>query len=415
MADSQLAWRELTIGGLCRTVTSGGTPKRDNVSYYIPGTIPWVKTGDLTDGYVLSYGGRISELGLKNSSAKILPVNTVLMAMYGATVGQLGLLAEPATCNQAACAMIADPEVCDPRWLFYVLLNDRTRIMSLATGAAQQNLSGRTIKSFTYLAPPAAEQRAIAEVLGVLDDKIVANEQQIKTADDLLLAYWDRLSSESTPGCTLADLIESSLGGDWGAAEQSDTESEEVFCIRGADIADFQAGRLGKAMPSRFVKRGSLQRRALSDGDLVIEISGGSPTQSTGRAVRMSDDLLKRLNKPVVSSNFCRIVRVRESKASLYVYAQLRRSWERGEFFQYEIGTTGIKNLNFSEYCRGKSLSLPNDESLSKFNSDGNALFRVMQSCGLESTNLAELRDALLPLLVSGTLRVKDAEKGERG
>ena len=97
------------------------------------------------------------------------------MAMYGATVGKLGILTEAATCNQASCAMIADPETCDPQWLFYALLNDREMIISRANGAAQQNLSGATIKKFQFLAPTLGEQQAIAKVLGALDHKIAAN------------------------------------------------------------------------------------------------------------------------------------------------------------------------------------------------------------------------------------------------
>ncbi|GAA1859137.1 hypothetical protein GCM10009715_03360 [Paeniglutamicibacter psychrophenolicus] len=200
-------WIIRTVDDLCLRVTSGGTPNRSNPEYYEPATIPWVKTGDLTDAFIRDYGERISEDGVRASSAKVLPPNTVLMAMYGATVGMLGMLIEEATCNQAACAMIANPNICDPRWLFYALLNDRDFIVSQATGAAQQNLSGKTIRQFEYSTPPLYEQKAIAEILGALDDKIAANTKLVNTADEWVRAEYDRMANSSDEKRTIADLV----------------------------------------------------------------------------------------------------------------------------------------------------------------------------------------------------------------
>ncbi len=182
-AHSEAPWALRSVDDLCALVTSGGTPSRRQSGYFDPAVVPWIKTGDLIDGYITKYDEYISEEGVANSSAKLLPTDTVLMAMYGATVGRLGMLSEPATCNQAACAMVVDSAVTEPRWLFYVLLNDRTRIVSKANGAAQQNLSARAIREFRYPTPSLPEQRAIAEVLGVLDDKIAGNTKLASTAD----------------------------------------------------------------------------------------------------------------------------------------------------------------------------------------------------------------------------------------
>src|SRR5699024_4911517 len=170
-------WQTRTVEELCERITSGGTPRRSEPRYYHDGAIPWIKTGELHDAYVTQYEECITQEGLENSSAKLLPQDTILMAMYGATVGALGMLAEPATCNQASCALIANLQECHPRWLFYRLLDDRDRIVSYATGAAQQNLSGTLIRDLKYRVPSLEEQRAIAEVLGALDDKIEANRK----------------------------------------------------------------------------------------------------------------------------------------------------------------------------------------------------------------------------------------------
>lgn len=196
-------WELISVANLCSRVTSGGTPRRQREGYYASrgsGT-PWVKTKELGDGYISDTEERITERAIAESAAKILPRGTVLMAMYGATVGKLGILARPMTCNQACCAMIVDSEIADHRFLFYRLLLDRPRLVALANGAAQQNLNGSVIKDFKFPCPPLAEQRRIAGVLGALDDLIETNERLIVALDAVAIAVfraaWNGTSTES--------------------------------------------------------------------------------------------------------------------------------------------------------------------------------------------------------------------------
>src|SRR5438132_3936883 len=98
-------WGIRSVKEICKRVTSGGTPSRANRSFYQSGTWPWVKTQELQDRWLEETEERITDEAVENSSAKPLPINTLLMAMYGATVGQLGILRRPMTCNQACCAM----------------------------------------------------------------------------------------------------------------------------------------------------------------------------------------------------------------------------------------------------------------------------------------------------------------------
>ena len=99
----------LTVDDVCLRVTSGGTPSR-RIPEYFDGSIPWLKTQELRDGWVYETEEHITQAAVENSSAKLLPTNTVMMAMYGATVGKLAILGAEMTCNQAACAMIVDPD-----------------------------------------------------------------------------------------------------------------------------------------------------------------------------------------------------------------------------------------------------------------------------------------------------------------
>lgn len=170
-----------SIADICLEVTSGGTPRRSTASFYEDGIWPWVKTKELADGWLDHAEEYITDVAVASSSAKILPKDTILMAMYGATVGKLGILSRAMACNQACCAMIVNPKKAHFRYLFYQLLRARPQIKRLATGAAQQNLSGELIKSLQFTFPPLPKQHAIADCLGSLDDLIAAEAQELKS------------------------------------------------------------------------------------------------------------------------------------------------------------------------------------------------------------------------------------------
>ena len=183
-------WTMLSLESVCKKITSGGTPSRKYPEFYEGGTIPWVKTKELNDSWIYDTEEHITDKALNTSSAKLLPRNTILLAMYGATVAQLGILANKMACNQASCALIADEEKAHFRFLFYLLLEHRKVIKSLSVGAAQQNLSAKQIKQFSFGFPLFAEQRAIAHILGSLDDKIELNRQMAQTLESIARAIF---------------------------------------------------------------------------------------------------------------------------------------------------------------------------------------------------------------------------------
>ena len=149
--------------GVIGTWQSGGTPSRSNKSYY-GGNIPWLKTGDLNDGYITHIPEFITEEAVVNSSAKLNPVGSVLIAMYGATIGKLGILTFPATTNQACCACI-EYDAIDPMFLFYFLLSQRTAFIAKGGGGAQPNISKEIIvKTYIPLPPFLEQQRIVAEI-----------------------------------------------------------------------------------------------------------------------------------------------------------------------------------------------------------------------------------------------------------
>lgn len=184
------SWSRMTIDDVCTRITSGGTPSRRNPVFFVNGSVPWVKTQELQDGWIRATEEQITEDAVKSSSAKLLPARTVLLAMYGATVGQLGVLASPMACNQACCALIVNDKIADFRYVYYLLLQHREVIKSLATGAAQQNLSAAQIKQFKFVFPDRQAQGHVADVLSGLDDKIALNRRINQTLEAMAQAIF---------------------------------------------------------------------------------------------------------------------------------------------------------------------------------------------------------------------------------
>jgi len=151
-------WQMVRLGDVAKT-SSGGTPKRTAPSYY-GGGIPWVKSGELGDSTVYETSETISQEGLENSSAKIFPKGTLCVALYGATVGKLGILGVDAATNQAVCGIFLPPEI-DTRFAYRFLESKRRQLVESAKGGAQPNISQEIIREVQIPLPPISEQRRI--------------------------------------------------------------------------------------------------------------------------------------------------------------------------------------------------------------------------------------------------------------
>lgn len=151
---------------------TGGTPSRTKPEFFGTG-VPWIKSGDLPDGKICNTDEQITVLGLENSSAKRLPIGTISMALYGATIGKLGILTFEAATNQACANVIPNSALVDTDYLFYFLLSQRAEFIKQGQGGAQPNISQGIVRSHPIPVPPIPEQRAI---LAELDRRLSAVE-----------------------------------------------------------------------------------------------------------------------------------------------------------------------------------------------------------------------------------------------
>jgi len=178
--DIPSSWEWRTLGDIGKW-QAGGTPNRGHKEYY-GGEIPWLKTGDLNDGYITDIPEHITQEGLENSSAKLNPKDSVLVALYGATIGKTGILTFPATTNQACCACV-EYHAIDKLYLFYFLRQHRDIFISQGGGGAQPNISKEIIVATPIPIPPLDEQRRIVAEIErwfALIDEIEQNKTDLQ-------------------------------------------------------------------------------------------------------------------------------------------------------------------------------------------------------------------------------------------
>lgn len=200
-------WGRARVKAFCTSTENGGTPKRSEPSYWSPGIVPWLTSSEVRSPIILDAETRISALGLEQSSAKVWPPNTTVIAMYGATAGQTALLAAPVCTNQACCGLL--PLQGRDLFLFHSMREHMSRLANLAVGAAQQNLSQKTIAAYEIVQPSDALMRDFGELARPLLDKRISNERESRTLSatrDLLLP---RLMSGETRLRDTEELVES--------------------------------------------------------------------------------------------------------------------------------------------------------------------------------------------------------------
>jgi type I restriction enzyme S subunit len=193
--EAEEGWATGKIEDVCIRVGSGGTPPTKVHSYY-NGDINWYSTKELNDSFLFDSSSKITQEGLENSAAKLFPENTVVIAIYAApTVGRLGILANEASFNQAACGFVANEEKICFEFLYLHLLSSRQLLNDLASGSAQQNLNVGIMKSFQIPIPPAEVMLNFKQSIRPLFNKIKSNSIQIRTLTQLRDSLLPKLMS----------------------------------------------------------------------------------------------------------------------------------------------------------------------------------------------------------------------------
>lgn len=181
-----MSWEKVKLGDVCAWVTSGGTPLTSKPDYYSPKEIPWLKTQEVNYCRIYQTNNHISKKGLENSSAKLIPANAVIVAMYGQgdTAGRVAINKIPLCTNQACCNLIIDENKADYEFIYYNLCTLYDKLVSLKNGGAQPNLNAGLIKNLEISLPPLTTQKRIADILSAYDNLIENNQKQIKLLEE---------------------------------------------------------------------------------------------------------------------------------------------------------------------------------------------------------------------------------------
>ena len=318
-------------------------------------------------------------------------------------------------------------------------------------GSGVPTLNRNHIHPLPVLCPPLAEQRAIAHILGTLDDKIELNRRMNQTLQEIARALfkswfvdfepvrakmdgrWRR--GYSLPGMpaelydlfpagmvsselgeipkgwevrTFGTLLDDVIGGDWGKETPDGVHTEPVSIIRGTDLPSLLDGGIGSA-PLRYTTKKKAERRRLESGDIVIEVSGGSPTQSTGRSMIITQDVIDRFQGIVVCASFCRRFRPHGWREALFASSHLDFIHSIGKMWYYQLQSTGIANFQTKQFLQEECIIWPGDEIMSRYTEIIEPI--VLFMARNDNITLSAQRDALLPRLISGKLQVTQRSK----
>lgn len=400
------------------SIIGGGTPKT-SIPEYWDGDIPWLSVKDFNNDnkYVYKTEKCISELGLKNSSTKILSKNDIIISARG-TVGEIAMIPYEMAFNQSCYGLRAKSNIIDNNYLFYLVKSKIRELQFNTHGSVFDTITRNTFKNIVVDIPLLKDQKKIASILSALDDKIELNNKINKNLEEMAQAIfkswfvdfepWGGEMPDDWEYGTFSKTIMDTIGGDWGKPNQQKNFTEQVYCIRGADIPEISQGKSGNP-PTRFILKKNLINKKLENNDLAIEISGGSPTQSTGRCLLITEQLINKYEDPIICTNFCRALKIKTGY-SIFVYYYFKYLYKKGLFFSYENGTTGIKNLNLKDLISKEEIIIPSDKYLSEFTRITSSLNNKIMKSGIENKNLSNLRDTLLPKLMSGELDVSDLD-----
>jgi type I restriction enzyme S subunit len=371
------------LGTICSRVTSGGTPSTKRPEYY-GGTIPWLRTQEVDFKPIYSTELFITEDGLNNSSAKWIPENTVIVAMYGATAGRSAITKIALTTNQACCNLIIDEAQADYRFVYYSLRLRYEELEGLAKGSAQTNLNAGIIKEFEIPLPPLPVQRRIADILSEYDDLIENNRRRIAILEETARLTYRKW---------------------FGGMEQGKAATLGKICreVRRGVSPDVIAP------DTPYIGLEHMPRRSIS----LCEWESAQKVTSTKLAFEAGDILFGKIRPyfhkvgitfvdGVASSD---AIVIKPLRPELHAYVLMTVS---SDAF-VAAASQGMKEGSKMPRADWKqllnySVAMPDDDTLAEFNKVLNPILEQLKTLCFSIRNLAAARDMLLPRLMKGEM-----------
>lgn len=395
-----MSWNTTCVGDVCKYTTSGGTPRTSVASYYEPPTVPWLKTKEVNYCRIYQTESYISQEGLDNSSAKLIPENSVIVAMYGQgdTAGRVAINKIPVSTNQACCNLIIDPEKADYEFVYYALSTLYEKLVSLKNGGAQPNLNAQTIRSVEIPFPPLETQHKIAAFLSAYDDLIENNQKQIKLLEEAAQRlYKEWFVDLRFPGREITPIVDGVPEG-WTSMAMNDiaeyingyafkpsdwgTKGKPIIKIKemGSGITADTPRNRGEGIPAKYI---------VTAGDILFSWSATLSAMIWDE----EDGLLNQHLFKVIPHN---------GISREFILQSILKALD--EFSNLTTGST-MKHIQ-----RGKLkevfVNVPDNVTMRKYESISEPMREQILTLKKQIILLKEARDRLLPKLMSGEIEV---------
>lgn len=351
-------WPTVELQEVCRT-GSGTTPSRRKTEFY-SGNIPWVKSGELRETEIMDTEEHVSEEAVKSTSLKIVPPGSLLVAMYGATVGRVGLLGVEATTNQAVCHVIPDPKKANNRYLFHLLQERAQELIGRGVGGAQPNINQGTIKQLQIPLPPLDEQKRIAAILDQADELRRLRQRAIDRLNTLGQAIFHEMfgdPSRNHMDWTMGTIRDLLIEAKYGTSKKANTEGKGIPVLRmgnitydGAlDLSDLKYVELSeKELPKHTAKYGDILFNRTNSKELV----GKTAVYDRAETMALAGYLVR--------------ARVNERGNPFYISAYMNSAHGKKTLRNMCKNIVGMANINAQEF-QNISIAIPPVELQDKF------------------------------------------------
>ncbi len=386
------------IGDICQKVCSGGTPTSSNPDYY-DGGIPWLNTNEVNFCNIYSTNKTISEEGLNHSAAKYIPVNSIIVAMYGVTAGKCAVAKIPLTTNQACCNLVIDEEKAHYQYVYHFLKLQSDNLNKLANGGAQQNLNSIIIKKFKIALPSLNIQQRIASILSAYDNLIENNNKRIRLleqmAENLYKEWFVRFRF---PGHEKAEF-ENGLPKGWSLKNLFDVADvsygyafkSDLFCndknlnavVRIRDIQDNHT--------DTYTSEICDDKYLIEENAILVGMDG------------LFHMCLWNGEKAYLNQRVVKICSKKKDMCNYMIFMAIR---PQIKFWEQVIAGTTVAHLG-DKHLKKIKIAVPTENLLLKANESIQRIMVEKNQLFKQNQILSRQRDLLLPRLMSGKLEVK--------
>ena len=273
----------------------------------------------------------------------------------------------------------------------------------IAVGGVRGSMPWEEFAKMKLPVPTMDKQKNIVKAYKTITDRIALKQKINDNLEDTANAIFIKSFLQNTNkenwaiGC-FRDLILDTFGGDWGKETPSGNYTQEVCCIRGTDIPSLNMGSISDA-PTRYILPKNFENKKINANNMVVEISGGSPVQATGRIALVPGQVLTYRGNNLICSNFCRVVSVKPK----YVYYFLQNwiyLYRNGRMFDFENSSTGLKNFDFTSFVENIEVFMPPENDIEVFNRHIEPIYKEIFRTGFEIESLKQLKSHILPQLM---------------